>query len=113
MQQDQARGALEITDANFIATIQSNRPVLIDFWAAWCGPCQMLAPTVDELAKETSGKFVVGKLDVDQNPEMSKKYGIRSIPTLIIFKQGKELERLMGGQHTQASLKAKLVAHSY
>ncbi|MEM9417387.1 MAG: thioredoxin [Bacteroidota bacterium] len=102
---------LEITDANFTQTIQGDSPVLVDFWAPWCGPCQMLGPVIDELAQETAGQYVVGKLDVDQNAQTSQKYGVRSIPTLIIFKNGQEVDRLMGVQ-TKAALKEKLAAHA-
>jgi thioredoxin 1 len=105
-------GALEITDANFAQMLQSDQPVLVDFWAAWCGPCRVLAPVIDELAQETAGQFVIGKLDVDQNAEISTKYGVRSIPTLIIFKNGQEVDRLLGGQHTKEVLRAKLAAHA-
>lgn len=111
MANGQSNGALEMTDANFSQMIQSEQPVLVDFWATWCGPCQMLAPVVDALAQEAAGRFVVGKLDVDKNPETSMKYGIQSIPTLIIFKNGQEVDRLMGAQ-TAAALKAKLEVHA-
>ena len=103
--------ALEITDANFEQTLQGDQPVLVDFWATWCGPCQILGPVVDELAQETKDQFTVGKLDVDQNAQTAAKYGIRSIPTLIIFKNGQEVDRLMGVQ-TKAALKEKLAAHA-
>jgi len=112
MTQATAHGTVEVTDANFSEVIQSDRPVLIDFWAAWCGPCQMIAPVLEELAQETSGQFLIGKLDVDKNPNMSMKYGVRSIPTLIVFKDGQEVDRLMGGAQTKAALKAKLAAHA-
>jgi len=103
--------ALEITDENFTTIIQSEKPVLIDFWAAWCGPCRIIAPIIEELAQETEGQFVIGKLDVDQNAESATKYGVRSIPTLIIFKNGQEVDRLLGAQYTKAALKAKLTEH--
>jgi len=85
-----------VTDANFEETIKKNKLVFIDFWANWCGPCRALAPTVVELAKEYSGKFLVGKLDVDENPEVAQRFQVFSIPTMIIFKNGSEAERLVG-----------------
>jgi len=85
-----------VTDANFEETIKKNKLVFIDFWANWCGPCRALAPTVVELAKEYSGKVVVGKLDVDENPEVAQRFQVFSIPTMIIFKNGSEAERLVG-----------------
>ena len=103
--------ALTITDANFAETIQSDQPVLIDFWATWCGPCRTISPIIDELAQETAEQFVVGKLDVDANPGMTMQYNVKSIPTLIIFKGGQEVDRLMGLQN-KATLKEKLAAHA-
>ncbi|MBN8569528.1 MAG: thioredoxin [Ignavibacteria bacterium] len=89
--------ALEITDANFDAeVINSDKPVLIDFWAVWCGPCKLIAPVVEEVAKEYDGKFKVGKMDIDNNPNVAMKYGIRSIPTLLIFKDGKVVDQIVG-----------------
>ena len=85
-----------VTDANFEETIKKNKLVFVDFWANWCGPCRALAPTVVELAKEYSGKVVVGKLDVDENPEVAQRFQVFSIPTMIIFKNGSEAERLVG-----------------
>jgi thioredoxin 1 len=85
-----------VTDQNFDQTINSNKIVLIDFWATWCGPCRALAPTIVELATEYSGKALIGKLDVDQNPETAEKFQVFSIPTMILFKDGKEVDRLVG-----------------
>ncbi|HEY4612390.1 MAG TPA: thioredoxin [Bacteroidota bacterium] len=87
----------EITDANFeTEVIKSEKPVLVDFWAEWCGPCRMVAPIVEELAKEYNGTLKVGKMDVDSNPQVSMQYGIRSIPTLLIFKGGRVVEQVVG-----------------
>ncbi|OGU53129.1 MAG: thioredoxin [Ignavibacteria bacterium GWC2_35_8] len=86
-----------ITDANFESEIiKSNIPVLIDFWAAWCGPCKVIAPIVEDLAKEYDGKVKVGKVDVDDNQQTAIKYGIRSIPTLLIMKNGKVNNTIVG-----------------
>jgi len=88
---------IEITDANFEQeVIQSDLPVLIDFWAVWCGPCRMIAPIVEEIAGEYDGKVKVGKLDVDNNPNTAVKYGIRSIPSLLIFKGGEVVDNIIG-----------------
>lgn len=105
--------ALVVTDENFSTIIQSDLPVLVDFWATWCAPCRMIAPIIEELAQESGGKFVVGKLDVDKNPGTSMKYSVRSIPTLIILKKGQEVDRLLGGQHTKASLRERLASHAH
>jgi thioredoxin 1 len=85
-----------ITDANFEETIKKTKLVFVDFWANWCGPCRALAPTIVELAKEYSGKVTIGKLDVDENPVSAEKFQVFSIPTMIIFKDGQEAERLVG-----------------
>jgi thioredoxin len=85
-----------VTDANFEETIKKNKLVLVDFWANWCGPCRALAPTIVELTKDYSGKILVGKLDVDENPSTAEKFQVFSIPTMIIFKDGLEEERLVG-----------------
>ena len=85
-----------VTDANFEETITKNKVVFIDFWANWCGPCRALAPTITELAGEYAGKVLIGKLDVDENPAMAEKFQVFSIPTMIVFKDGKEAARLVG-----------------
>lgn len=88
---------LTITDDNFEQEVlNSDLPVLIDFWAVWCGPCKIIAPVVEQLAEEYAGKLKVGKLDVDNNQEASIKYGVRSIPTLLIFKNGQVKETIIG-----------------
>jgi thioredoxin 1 len=86
-----------LTDANFQdEVINSDVPVLVDFWAVWCGPCRAIAPTIEELASEYQGKALVGKLDVDNNPNIASKYGVRSIPTLLFFKNGEVVDQLVG-----------------
>tara|TARA_B110000008_G_scaffold30513_2_gene27358 strand:- start:7479 stop:7799 length:321 start_codon:yes stop_codon:yes gene_type:complete len=88
--------ALEITDSNFNEIVSKNKTVLIDFWAEWCGPCRIIAPMIEELAGEYDGKAVIGKLDVDNNQESSVKFGVRSIPTLLVFKDGELVDRHVG-----------------
>jgi thioredoxin 1 len=88
---------VEITDDNFeTEVIKSDKPVLIDFWAVWCGPCKLIAPIVEEIAVEYDGKVKVGKLDVDSNQQTSIKFGVRSIPTLLLFKDGKLKDTIIG-----------------
>ena len=87
---------LEITDSNFNDVISKNKTVLVDFWAEWCGPCRMIGPVIEELANEYEGKAIIGKLDVDSNQESSVKYEVRSIPTILTFKDGKIVDRQVG-----------------
>jgi thioredoxin 1 len=102
--------ALELTDQNFEELVlKSDKPVLVDFWAAWCGPCRMVGPLVDELSKEYEGKAVVGKVDVDSNPGISMQFGIRNIPALLYFKDGKVVDKQIGAV-PKSALAAKLDA---
>jgi thioredoxin 1 len=88
---------VHLTDENFqTEVLQSNTPVLVDFWAAWCGPCRMIAPVIEELASEYTGKVKIGKLDVDNNQRVAMQYGIRSIPALLLFRDGKVIDQIIG-----------------
>lgn len=101
--------ALEITDGNIKEIINSGKPVVIDFWAEWCGPCRMVGPVVEELAKEYDGKVIIGKMDVDENVDTPNEYGIRNIPTILFFKDGKMVDKQVGATQ-KAVLAAKVEA---
>ncbi len=91
--------AKAVTDSEFkVEVLDSNIPVLVDFWAVWCGPCQMMGPVIDALAGEYEGKVKIMKINVDENPQTPAQYGVRGIPTLIVFKGGQEIQRIVGAQ---------------
>jgi thioredoxin 1 len=102
---------LHVTDDSFDSDVlQSNIPVLIDFWAAWCGPCRMIAPIIDEMSGEYEGKALICKVDVDNNQQIAMKYGIRSIPTILIFKGGEVVDSIVGAL-PKGQIEEKLKAH--
>ncbi|MGA1582901.1 MAG: thioredoxin [Saprospiraceae bacterium] len=103
--------AFEFSDSNFKESVLDNEGIsVIDFWAEWCGPCKMITPIIEELSKEYEGKATIGKLNVDENPEVSMKYGIRNIPTILILKNGEVVEKQVGVT-TKAKLAEKIEAH--
>ena len=102
---------IEVNDANFQKEVlEADKPVLVDFWAVWCGPCKMIAPHIDELAKTYDGRLKVTKLDVDSNPKTAMQFGIRSIPTLLVFKNGEVAEQIIGAV-SKSQLITKVESH--
>ncbi|MBC8151860.1 MAG: thioredoxin [Bacteroidetes bacterium] len=107
-----AHKAIEATDANFNELINSDKPVLVDFWAEWCGPCKMIGPVVEELAGQYEGQAIVAKMDVDANSQIPAQFGIRSIPTLMLFRNGQLVDKVIGAVPKtvlEQKLKAQLV----
>ena len=103
---ENAGGTIEVSDASFSAEVlSSNKPVLVDFWATWCGPCKMVAPVLEEIATERAEQLTVAKLDVDANPETARDFQVVSIPTMILFKDGQPVKRIVGAKGKAALLR--------
>ncbi len=103
---EKARATIEVSDASFSTEVlSSNKPVLVDFWATWCGPCKMVAPVLEEIASEQGDQLTVAKLDVDANPETARDFQVVSIPTLILFKDGQPVKRIVGAKGKAALLR--------
>ena len=103
---------VKVTDSSFEADVlKSTEPVVVDFWAEWCGPCRMIAPTIDQVASELAGKAVIGKLNVDENPAVTGRYSIRGIPALLVFKGGQLVDSLAGAGHSKQLIKATIEKH--
>lgn len=103
---ENAGATVEVSDASFSSEVlSSNKPVLVDFWATWCGPCKMVAPILEEIAAERSGQLTIAKLDVDANPETARDFQVVSIPTLILFKDGQPVKRIVGAKGKAALLR--------
>jgi thioredoxin 1 len=98
---------IALTESNFDEIVKSGKPVMVDFWATWCGPCRAIAPIIDELSAEYEGKAVVAKCDIDSNNDIALRFGIRSIPSLLFFKNGEVVDKLVGG-NSKATIVAKL-----
>lgn len=101
--------ALQMTDANFNELLNSGKPLVVDFWAEWCGPCRMVAPIIEELAEEYGDRVLIGKMDVDKNDEVCSQFGIRNIPTILFFKNGQLVDKQVGAAQ-KATLAAKIDA---
>ena len=103
---ENAEAPIEVSDASFSTEVlSSNKPVLVDFWATWCGPCKMVAPVLEEIAAERAGQLTIAKLDVDANPETARDFQVVSIPTLILFKDGQPVKRIVGAKGKAALLR--------